>query len=130
MKRAVNKAFAKLELVNWVNQTKTSVEDGLEILRLDVKPILDTTLASITGSGGDNFRLNIGELILHLELDYVINDNVEKKIGKLLYNALQKIMKITTQGGLEADMKFRNVTLVAKSFLVPDEKQIGHQRFM
>jgi hypothetical protein len=36
MKRAVNKAFSKLELVNWVKLTKTSVEDGLEIMRLDV----------------------------------------------------------------------------------------------
>jgi hypothetical protein len=130
MKRAVNKAFAKLPKVNWVKLTKESIEDGLEIVRLDVKPVLDTTHASITGSGGNEFRLNIGELTLHLDLDYVINENIKKKIGKLLWKVLAKFMKIKRQGNVIADIKFRCVTLSAKSFLEPDVKQIGHQRFM
>jgi hypothetical protein len=130
MRRAVNKAFVKLHLVNWVNLTKTSIEDGLEIMRLDVKPVVDTTRASITGSGGDEFRLNIGELTLRLDLDYVINENVQKKIGKLTWKALKKLLKIQTQGNVKAEIKFRNVTFVAKSFLAPDENKIGHQRFM
>ena len=62
MKRAVIKAFGILELINYVNLTKSSIEDGLEVLRLDVKHVLETTHASIVGSGGDTFRLNIGEL--------------------------------------------------------------------
>ena len=81
MKRAVTKAFKKLELFNWVGMTKTSVEDGLEVLRLDVRPVLETAKFSIVGSGSDTFRLNIGELILNLDLDYVINSNVQKKVG-------------------------------------------------
>ena len=62
MKIAATKAFGKLEQVNWVQLTKTSVEDGLEIMRLVVKPVLDMKHASIVGTGGDTFRLNIGEL--------------------------------------------------------------------
>jgi hypothetical protein len=97
---------------------------------LDVKPVVDTTRASITGSGGDEFRLNISELTLRLDLDYAINEHLERKIGKILWKALTKVIQIQTQGNVKADIKFRNVTFVAKSFLLPDVKQIGHQRFM
>jgi hypothetical protein len=99
-------------------------------MRLDVKPVVYTTRASITGSGGDEFRLNIGELTLRLDLDYAINEHLEKKIGKLLWKALTKVMQIQTQGNVKADTKFRNVTFDAKYFLLPDMKQIGHQIFM
>lgn len=67
---------------------------------------------------------------MRLDLDYVINDNLQKKIGKLLWKALAKVMKITTQGNVKANIKFRNVTFVAKSFLAPDLNRIGHQKFM
>ena len=133
MKRAVTKAFVKLEQINWIKLTKTSVEDGLEVMRLGVKPVLDMTQASIVGSGGDTFRLNIGTLLLNLDLDYVLNSNLRKNgkgVWKFIWKVLDKILKVERQGNAKAALRFRNVTLVARSFLVPHETQIGHQRFM
>jgi hypothetical protein len=133
MKRAATKAFGKLEEINWVKLTKSSVEEGLEIMQLAVKPSVDMTKASIVGSGGGTFRLNIGELLLNLDLDYKLNSNLRKNgkgVWKFIWKVLDKILKVERQGNAKAALRFRNVTLVAKSFLVPDVTQIGHQRFM
>lgn len=133
MKRAVTKAFVKLEQINWIKLTKTSVEDGLEVMRLGVKPVLDMTQASIVGSGGDTFRLNIGTLLLNLDLDYVLNSNLRKKgkfFWKFFWKVLKMVLKIQRQGNVKATIRLRNVTFVAKSFLVPSVTQCGHQGFM